>query len=319
MIGKEITFRRGLPTHLEETRYYEFKEIKGGNPKGSIQNAADEYAVAFLNAEGGSIFWGIRDTDRVVTGVSLDYKDRDEIRRVVTEKLTQIQPPIAPSIFEIPFHQVFDPDSNRPIENFYVVELTVPKMPTKGLYFTGSGDAFVKTDGSKKRLSGLQLQAELTKRLSEKVDTAEKGATSSPMDFYFSQVMRRAKLVSSAIRGAQILWVDDNPGNNIYERMALKSMNMTVDLAISTTEALQIFTMNQYNVVISDMGRQEEKFAGLALLQAMRSRGINTQVIFYTSQYIHENINIPKEAFAITSRADHLLHYVMDILERTRI
>ena len=44
---------------FEETRFYEFKEIKGGKPADSITNTADEYAVAFFNREGGRIFWGI--------------------------------------------------------------------------------------------------------------------------------------------------------------------------------------------------------------------------------------------------------------------
>jgi hypothetical protein len=35
-----------IPTCL-----YEFKEIKGGNPPGSIKAVADQYVVSFLNSE----------------------------------------------------------------------------------------------------------------------------------------------------------------------------------------------------------------------------------------------------------------------------
>ena len=51
----QIRFVQDQPVPFEETRLYEFKEVKGRNPAGSITNTADEYAVAFLNSEGGRI------------------------------------------------------------------------------------------------------------------------------------------------------------------------------------------------------------------------------------------------------------------------
>lgn len=67
----EYNFIRNEVLALEETRHCEFKEVKGSNPINTIRNTADEYVVVFLNSEGGSIFWGIRDVDRVVVGVTL--------------------------------------------------------------------------------------------------------------------------------------------------------------------------------------------------------------------------------------------------------
>lgn len=67
-----MQFTIGEQVNCEETRSVEFKEVKGQNPLGSIANTADEYAVAYLNSSGGKIFWGIRDTDRIVVGVELD-------------------------------------------------------------------------------------------------------------------------------------------------------------------------------------------------------------------------------------------------------
>ncbi len=58
---------------MEETRFFEFKEIKGANPVNSIKNTCDEYVVSFLNSNGGSVFWGIRDNDRIVVGVIVNY------------------------------------------------------------------------------------------------------------------------------------------------------------------------------------------------------------------------------------------------------
>jgi predicted HTH transcriptional regulator len=64
--------------------------------------------VAFLNGKGGRIFWGIRDACRYVVGVSLSYEQRDELRRVVTDKLNQIRPPISPAAYEINLHDVYE-------------------------------------------------------------------------------------------------------------------------------------------------------------------------------------------------------------------
>jgi SAM-dependent methyltransferase len=150
------------PLPIEETRHYEFKELKGANPVNPIKDAADEYVVAFLNNEGGRIYWGIRDSDRVVVGVRLTYAQRDEIRRVVTEKLTKIQPAVAPTAYRIELHQVYDQDV---LSDLYVVEVTVPRVSSTELYFTSKGDAWVKTDGGKKRLIGPEILEEYRRRL----------------------------------------------------------------------------------------------------------------------------------------------------------
>lgn len=60
---------------IEETRHFEFKEIKSiAGAVDSIVNSSDEYAVAFLNGEGGRVYWGIRDKDRIVVGIRLTYQ-----------------------------------------------------------------------------------------------------------------------------------------------------------------------------------------------------------------------------------------------------
>jgi tetratricopeptide (TPR) repeat protein len=166
-------FILGKPVQIEETRHYEFKEIKGDNPTNSIKSQADQYAVAFLNSEGGHMYWGIRDTDRSVVGVKCNYSNRDEIRRVVTEKLNQIQPSIAPTSYRIEFHQVYD-DNKVIVPDLYVIEMVVPR-PTSNhqLYFTGKGEAYVKTDGGKRHLSGPQVQEEILKRQRQDVPKKE--------------------------------------------------------------------------------------------------------------------------------------------------
>jgi len=146
---------------IEETRHYEFKEVTSKNPVSTIKDVADQYAVAFLNSEGGRIFWGVRD-NRTVAGIILNTSERDEIRRVVGEKLTSIKPSIAPTAYRIEFHPVSD--ENTIVENLFVVEMAIPRPTSTDLYFTGKDEAWVRIDGGKKRLSGPEIQQEILSR-----------------------------------------------------------------------------------------------------------------------------------------------------------
>ncbi len=153
------------PVDAEETLHCEFKEVKGSNPLGAIKNKVDEYVVAFLNSEGGSIYWGIRDGDRVVVGVNLTYEQQDKLKQVIVEQLTNIKPAVAPSLYRINLHPV--QRDHNPIPDCYVVEVAVPKVSSKFLYFTGGMESFIKTDAGKKKLSIYEIHEEITTRYNQ--------------------------------------------------------------------------------------------------------------------------------------------------------
>ena len=113
----------GMPLEIEETREYEFKDVTSNRPFDTIANTADEYAVAFLNSEGGRIFSGVRDNDRVVVGIKLAFDERDRLRRTVTNKLGAIRPAIDPTAYRLELHSVEHPDG---VSDLVVVELVVP-------------------------------------------------------------------------------------------------------------------------------------------------------------------------------------------------
>jgi predicted HTH transcriptional regulator len=130
----------------------------------TIVNTWDEYAVAFLNSEGGRIYWGVRDRDRVVTGVRRSYHDRDRIRRDVSAKLNQIEPRIDPSQYRIEIHGV-DDEHGTNVPDICVVELVVPASNTPEPYYTGGGEAWVKVDGNKQKLRGIALTDFIKRRM----------------------------------------------------------------------------------------------------------------------------------------------------------
>lgn len=163
--SKKVRWVRGQKFTKQESRSCEHKEVKGGNPLGSIKSVVDQYVVAFLNAgtpQEGAIFWGIRDEDLVITGVTLSDQECDALRRIVTEKLHQITPPIPPTKYRIELHQLSD--GTKPIPNLYVVEVRVPSIRKTLLFATGNQEIYVKTDSGKKKLSALEIQYELLDR-----------------------------------------------------------------------------------------------------------------------------------------------------------
>lgn len=78
-----------------------------------------------------------------------------------------------------------------------------------------------------------------------------------------------------------VLWVDDIPSNNFFEREALESMGLKFTLAISTQEALDKLSKERFAAVISDIGRPEGPKAGFVLLDAMRASGDRTPFFIY--------------------------------------
>jgi DNA modification methylase len=164
----QIEFILDHEVPFEETRHFEFKEIK--SPTGavsSIVNTSDEYAVSFLNSEGGRILWGIRDRDRIVVGVRLSYQDRDKVRRDVSAKLNQIEPRVDPSRYRVEIHEVHD-EHGQKVPDLCVVEMIVPASHSAEPYYTSGGDAWVKVDGNKQKLKGIALTDFIRQRLARR-------------------------------------------------------------------------------------------------------------------------------------------------------
>jgi CheY-like chemotaxis protein len=132
-----------------------------------------------------------------------------------------------------------------------------------------------------------------------------------------SQVLRRAQRVAPVLRGARILWVDDNPDFNTYERSMLQSLGILVDIALSTDKALEMLRRTEYHAVISDMKREGVADEGLQFVEKMRQQGLYRWTILYIGS-LNRLKGTPPYVFGITNRPDHLLHYVMDVLERER-
>jgi response regulator RpfG family c-di-GMP phosphodiesterase len=165
------------------------------------------------------------------------------------------------------------------------------------------------------KLSGAQIHNRLFEQLHRKTQTSGE-SPSAPISLLPS-IDRRVKVVRPLLKSARLLWVDDNPSNNIYERLVLNSFGISIDLAISTEEALYFAGRVKYDVILSDMRRGSNPRAGTELLRSLKGRHITSPIVFYVGRLSLEPG--PVGAFAITDRPDELLHYVFDVLERRSI
>ncbi len=152
----------------DETRNIEFKEVKGKNPISSIQGVAIQYVVAYLNSvsnKTGYIYWGIKDETQEIVGIKVDAKQRDDIRKRLTDDFHSITPDIEPSAFSVEFHKIYDKKTNSPIEDLFLLEIVIPPVQSLYLYSTSKGEVYIKTDSGKRKLTIMKIQKELEARI----------------------------------------------------------------------------------------------------------------------------------------------------------
>ena len=131
-------------------------------------------------------------------------------------------------------------------------------------------------------------------------------------DFVTPRTIRRASR-------STVLWVDDNPNNNSYERQALEALGVSFVLAISTDEALKKISRQRFDAIISDMGRPPDARAGYTLLDKLRSDGDQTPFIIYASSRDPEHVAESRRHGAIgcTNNANELFEMILSALGRT--
>jgi CheY-like chemotaxis protein len=109
-----------------------------------------------------------------------------------------------------------------------------------------------------------------------------------------------------------ILWVDDRPDNNIYERGALELIGFTFDLALTTKEALELLAHKKYVGIISDMGRVEGPKEGYVLLKEVRKTNKTIPFFIYASSNLLEHRKEAQEmgAQGSTNRSSELIDLI---------
>ena len=130
--------------------------------------------------------------------------------------------------------------------------------------------------------------------------------------------LRRAALVAPALRGARVLWIDDEPAGNKWERATLEALVVEVTAARSTIEALKRLSADPFDLILSDIKREGIPDEGVTALPRLRQVALATPVVIYVGRVERER-GTPAGASGLTNRADELLHLVLDVLERRRL
>lgn len=114
----------------------------------------------------------------------------------------------------------------------------------------------------------------------------------------------------------KILWVDDRPENNVYERQSMESMGLEFTLALSTNEALTILSSKRFAAIISDMGRKEGPREGYVLLEAIRVKDKSTPFFIYAGSRAprHQKEAALRGAQGTTNIATELVEMVVRAL-----
>ena len=152
---------RGFYIFKEEVKTYEDRntEFKACTTRAFNISLAVEliapYVSAFLNTEGGTIYYGVRD-DGVVTGVVLNRKLRDNLVLALDAAINKFTPHVNSDNYNIHFADVCNSHMQK-MPEMYVVEISVKAGSKNEVYFTHKKEAYIRRDASICQLSGPQI------------------------------------------------------------------------------------------------------------------------------------------------------------------
>lgn len=134
----------------------------------------------------------------------------------------------------------------------------------------------------------------------------------SPDTKKIQEVARKASTLS--LDETKILWVDDHPENQKYERKALGAIGISFVLARNTQEAISELASQRFNVVITDFKRADDARGGYTLLDEVKKLPNPPPLIIYTGSTSPELEAQARQrgAFAQTNLPQQLFSSVID-------
>jgi CheY-like chemotaxis protein len=161
--------------------------------------------------------------------------------------------------------------------------------------------SLVKSRGIKIKIGEMEVSVqEASEQLRLQIDDLQKKVAelrSAPMTSPAPPIAapRSAPPAIPLNRPPRVLWTDDNPTNNALEIARLRDAGVEVSEANTTEEAARMLSGGaRFDAVITDMGRRTKggyrAQAGLELIRAVRSAGINTPIFVYTTAKVAESM-----------------------------
>ena len=122
-------------------------------------------------------------------------------------------------------------------------------------------------------------------------------------------------------QAARVLWVDDRPANNEAERKWLRPRGIVFDNVVSTEEALEQLVNENYDLVITDLGRQassdRSSTAGAAFLEQAILRGGPPVIVYAGIWAVAQREDLVRRgAFEVMANREQLYATVLEVLGR---
>ena len=129
--------------------------------------------------------------------------------------------------------------------------------------------------------------------------------------------LRRARIAGEVLNGARVLWIDDYPENNIWERRMLEELGVACITAETTRSAAALLEAEPIDLIISDIARSGNTREGIEALPTIRAVAPTVPLVFYIG-FLSSTVP-PVGAQGIADEPNELLHLVLDQLERSRV
>ncbi|MBR6095605.1 MAG: response regulator [Oscillospiraceae bacterium] len=135
------------------------------------------------------------------------------------------------------------------------------------------------------------------------------------LELYFNSLIHGTQYSTGGKK--EILWVDDRPENNVYERKMMERYGLEFSLALSTQQALALMKTHEFALIISDMGRKEGPEAGYVLLEQVRALDKTIPFLFYAGSRKPDHIakSIRRGAQYCTNDPAELIQLVLGLVK----
>ncbi|GAU68125.1 regulatory protein [Streptomyces sp. NBRC 110611] len=183
------------------------------------------------------------------------------------------------------------------------------------VYFTLRGTIIQRLVPRLTALRALGVEVELAGELLDRAqDESRPGVTATAR----RMALGRLEHAAEVLQGGKVLWVDDHPEGNAALLELFRAAGMHIDIALSTEEATPCFRRTPYDMIISDLDREGDPQAGITMLRVLERYRIDVPVLIYAGRFDPER-GVDRRIFAATTAPVELVHYVIDLMERSRL
>lgn len=129
-----------------------------------------------------------------------------------------------------------------------------------------------------------------------------------------AKLIKRAKRAASMLSGGRVLWLDERLSAYSPEIRILFSLGIRVDTADNPQDALNLLKRHRYHGCV--LVARPDGFAVAMAKRMAASSAKALPVILYGDAPVSGKT--PDPVFGATHRLDHLIHFIIDVVEREK-